>query len=46
MEYKAKESGIEVQFIDESYTAKVSSLTDNYLLQENIFKYVYIYTHP
>lgn len=39
IEYKAKDYGIEVKFVDESYTSKVSSLTENIKVIQELSQY-------
>lgn len=39
IEYKAKDYGIEVKFVDESYTSKVSSLTEDIKVIQELSQY-------
>ncbi|WP_427337866.1 RNA-guided endonuclease TnpB family protein [Caloranaerobacter sp. DY30410] len=39
IEYKAKDYGIEIKFVDESYTSKVSSLTEDIKVIQELFQY-------
>ncbi|QIB27482.1 RNA-guided endonuclease TnpB family protein [Caloranaerobacter azorensis] len=39
IEYKAKEYGIEVKYVDESYTSKVSSLTEDIKIMQKLLQY-------